>query len=421
MPERATRTWAVVALVCAVLTAGCAGPPPRTAIARSADGAGPPREAVEAAVERLAEATGAPGGAAYTRDGDGTWFGSTGVADRRSERRIGRTDRFRAGSLTKTFVATVVLQLCDEGTLRLSDTVADRLPGLVRGQGNDGRRITVRQLLSHTSGLFDYAQDPQLAEESFGPGFAEHRYDPRTPQELVRAAVRHEPYAAPGEEYRYSNTDYILLGLLIEAATGRTYAQEIEERIIGPLGLTGTSLPGNRHGLPEPHGRAYSAVLAPEGPAAGAEISGSAAGSGGVGSTKGAGGAVSAESAGGLMDVTELDPSTAGAAGEMISTLGDLSRFMGALLGGELLPPEKLRRMRDTSRTDGVYGAGLFPVRLSCGLTVWGHNGSINGSYVQVAGTLDGSHLLGYRVNTESAGAEEAEDRLLTAEFCRDR
>ncbi|WP_327190299.1 serine hydrolase domain-containing protein [Streptomyces xinghaiensis] len=391
MPVRGVRPRllaGIAAALCAALMAGCALP----AADHGRAGAVVKRpsartDRLAAAVERLADAADAPGAAAYIREGGRARFATAGVADRRSERRIGRADRFRAGSVTKVFVATVVLQLRAEGALRLSDPVERHLPGLVRGPGYDGARITLRQLLTHTSGLFDYVRDPRLAEESFGRGFRSHRYDTRSPRELVRAALRHRPYFAPGTGYRYSNTDYILLGLVVERVTGRPYARAVEERIIRPLGLGGTSFPGTRHGLPRPHGRAYSAAAAPGG-------------------------------SGALMDVTELNPSTAGAAGEMVSTLGDLERFLRALLGGELLPAPELRRMTDTSVTRGRYGYGLFPERLPCGVTVWGHNGSISGSYVRITATAGGRRVLGYRVNTDEVGDAEAERRLLSAAFC---
>ncbi|WP_244176820.1 serine hydrolase [Streptomyces albus] len=393
MPVRGVRprplVW-VVGVLCAALLAGCALPSGQYGTAGAAARRQMARtDRLAAAVERLADAADAPGAAAYTREGGRARFATAGVADRRSDRRIGPADRFRAGSVTKVFIATVVLQLRAEGALRLSDPVERYLPGLLRGRGYDGTRVTLRQLLTHTSGLFDYVRDPRLAAESFGPGFSTHRYDTRSPRELVRAALRHRPYFAPGTGYRYSNTDYILLGLVVERVTGRPYARAVEERIIRPLDLSGTSFPGTRHALPRPHGRAYSAAAAPGGSRSGA-----------------------------LVDVTELNPSTAGAAGEMVSTLGDLDRFLRALLRGELLPEPELRRMRDTSVTHGRYGYGLFPERLPCGVTVWGHNGSISGSYVRITATAGGGRVLGYRVNTDEVGDAEAERRLLNAAFC---
>jgi D-alanyl-D-alanine carboxypeptidase len=373
-PRRTARPPAAAAAVAVALLAGACGSP-RAGGAPGADGA---RPGVPAAVQRLVAAGGAPGAAALSRDGQRVWFGTAGVADLSSDRRIRAADRFRAGSITKTFVATVVLQLAGEGSLDLADTVDAHLPGLIRGNGNDGRRITVRQLLGHTSGLFNYTEDAGF-EESSGSGLRAHRPGTRTPEQLVRVALRHAPSFRPGGGYRYSNTGYILLGLIVEKVTGRPYADEIQRRILRPLGLTGTSFPGTRVSLPPPHGRGYSAASS---------------------------------------DVTSLDPSSAGAAGEAVSTLGDLSRFFGALLGGTLLPPGQLREMRDTSGAGGAYGLGLFPVRLPCGVTLWGHNGTISGSYVQTLGTRDGGHVLTFRVNTDAVPAAQAQNRLLKAEFC---
>jgi D-alanyl-D-alanine carboxypeptidase len=119
---------------------------------------------------------------------------------------IRRADRFRAGSVTKPFVATVVLQLARERRLHLTDTVERLLPGLVRGNGNDGRRITLRTLLSHSSGLYDYTGDPSV--------------HPLSPVAAVRVALAHRPANAPGR-YAYSNTDCAVLGLVVQRVTGQ--------------------------------------------------------------------------------------------------------------------------------------------------------------------------------------------------------
>ncbi|MFF2331051.1 MULTISPECIES: serine hydrolase domain-containing protein [unclassified Streptomyces] len=283
---------------------------------------------------------------------------------------IRRTDRFRAGSITKTFVATVVLQLVGERRLHLSDPVDRLLPGLIRGNGNDGRRITLRALLSHTSGLYDYTDDTSAR--------------PVSATGAVQVALSHRPTNAPGG-YAYSNTNYIVLGLVVQRVTGNDYATEIRRRVITPLGLTGTSLPGARTSLPDPHGRGYTRDPAD----------------------------------GSLHDVTALDPRTAGAAGELISTLTDLNRFYAALLSGGLLPPAQLAALLNTDATHGVYGLGIYPQKLSCGITVWGHNGRIAGSQVRTASTRDGRHTLTYRVDTDTLTDATAHERaLLDAEFC---
>ncbi|MGY0059318.1 serine hydrolase domain-containing protein [Streptomyces sp. LZ34] len=346
-----------------------------------------PEAALRTAVRRLAAEGRAPGAAALALDGGGARFASAGLADVRTGRRIRQSDRFRAGSITKTFVAAVVLQLADERRLGLDDTVEEHLPGLVRGHGNDGRKITLRQLLTHTSGLFDFAADQRVARRLSGPPSA----SPLTPRQLVRIAVAHRPRFAPGAEWHYSNTNYVLLALVVERVTGRPYAAETERRVLTPLALRGTSFPGTRTTLPTPHGRAY------------ATDSGTDSGTG----------------TGIPRDVTDLDPSSASASGETISTLDDLTRLYAALLRGDVLPPAALRLMRDTAASGGRYGMGLFPVRLPCGVTLWGHNGRISGSYVQVVATPGGRHVLAYRLNSDAPPPAAAERDLLKAEFCR--
>ncbi|MFF8830550.1 serine hydrolase domain-containing protein [Streptomyces sp. NPDC015131] len=282
---------------------------------------------------------------------------------------IRRADRFRAGSVTKTFVATVVLQLAAEGRLHLDDPVGRHLPGTVPPRA--GRTVTLRALLTHTSGLPDYTTGSSL-----------HTASAPTAREAVRRALATRAYGPPGH-YRYANTNYVLLGLVIERVTGRPYAVEAGRRVIDRLRLTGTSFPGARTTLPPPHGRAYDAAG---------------------------------------RDVTALDPRTAWAAGELISTMDDLNRFYAALLSGRLLPPPQLRQLLDTRPANGRYAMGVYPRRLSCGTTVWGHNGHITGSYVRTATTSDGRRTVTFRVNTNAVPLgtlRTLEPALLEAEFCR--
>ncbi|KUM74932.1 serine hydrolase domain-containing protein [Streptomyces curacoi] len=317
----------------------------------------PTAPATDALLPLLVTRGKAPAAALLAREETGSRYARAGQG-------IARTDHFRAGSITKTFIATVVLQLAVEHRLSLSDTVEQHLPGLVRGVGNDGRALTLRSLLTHTSGLYDFAADTKGAV-------------PLTPLQAVHIALTHPP--ADRGSYSYSNTNYVLLGLVVEQVTGHSYAAEAERRVIVPLGLTGTSFPGSRTTLPSPHGRALA--------------------------TDGA-------------DVTELDPRVAGAAGELVTTLADLDRFYAALLGGRLLPPRWLREMLDTRAAHGSYGMGIFPVKLPCGTVVWGHNGRISGSYVRSAATVGGRRVLTFRVNTTAIAAPGLEPRLLSAEFC---
>ncbi|MFF7099930.1 serine hydrolase domain-containing protein [Streptomyces nigra] len=377
MNVRTTRA-ALVAATAVALSAALAAPavaaPPTTG-----------HEATRAAAQAAVEA-GVPGVTVRARNQHGTWSATPGVGRIGTDKPRSADDRYRVGSITKSFVATVLLQLEAEDRLSLDDTVDEWLPGLVRGNGHDGRHITLRQLLNHTSGVYDYTADPGFVRDHFAEdGFFEHRYDTRKPRELVAVAMTHEPTFAPGTSWSYSNTNYVLAGLVIEKVTGRPYGKEIDRRIIRPLKLTATSVPGTRATMPRPSSRAYSKL---------------------------------ADTATGpTYDVTELNPSIAYAAGEMISDNKDLDRFYTALLRGRLLPREQLNEMTTTvPAAQGIgYGLGLMSVELSCGVTVWGHGGGIHGSTSQAAVTRDGRHALTLNLNGDWAGDPGA---LTEAEFC---
>ncbi|MFF8290637.1 serine hydrolase domain-containing protein [Streptomyces sp. NPDC016309] len=382
MPVRRTLPALMVAAALAV-TAFTA---PATAAERPARPGGDHRRTQEA-VDALVRA-GVPGALAQARDEHGTWNGSAGVADRTTGRPRLPKDRYRIGSITKPFIATVLLQLQAEGRLDLDDPVERWLPGVVRGNGHDGRRITLRQMLNHTSGIFDITSDPAYRQQVFSPDFLRHRYDTRTPRDMVAIAMRHRPDFAPGTDWSYSNTNYLLAGMVIEKVTGRPYGTEVERRILKPLKLRATSLPGTDARMPRPSGRAYSRLFA--GPDA--EIH----------------------------DMTELNPSIAGPAGEMISDSADLQRFVRALMTGRLLPPRETREMTTTvpigeDAPTARYGLGLMMDRLSCGTEVWGHNGGIHGSTSGVLSTRDGRHTLATNVNGDWAGDTRA---VVEAEFC---
>ncbi|CQR64060.1 serine hydrolase domain-containing protein [Streptomyces leeuwenhoekii] len=373
---------ATAAALTAALTASLAGT--ATAAPAARDGHDATRRALRAAV-----ADGVPGATATVRDGRGTWTATAGVGDLETGEPRSARDRYRVGSITKTFVATVLLQLEAEGRLSLDDTVDEWLPGMVRGNGHDGSRITLRHLLNHTSGVYNYTADEEFARTHFlADGFLRHRYDTVPPERLVAVAMSHRPDFAPGASWKYSNTNYVLAGLVVEEATGRPWGEEVRRRIIAPLHLRATSVPGTRVTVPAPSGRAYS-KLAPtaEGPS---------------------------------YDVTELNPSIATAAGEMISDSADLTRFYSALLRGRLLPPAQLAEMTATVRTDESdesdrYGLGLMKRELDCGVTVWGHGGGIHGSSSEAVTTGDGRHALALNFNGDWSGDSEA---VIEAEFC---
>ncbi|MET7352528.1 serine hydrolase domain-containing protein [Streptomyces mirabilis] len=371
----------LVAATAVALAAALAGP--AVAAPAGAGHHGATRAAMDAAVK-----AGVPGVTATARDAGGTWSATAGVGDVRTHTPRGTADHYRVGSITKTFVSTVLLQLEAERRLSLDDRVEKWLPGVVRGHGHDGRRITVRQLLNHTSGVFNYTADDDFARTYFlKDGFLEHRYDTKTPEQLVAIAMTHAPLFAPGTSWSYSNTNYVLAGMVIEKVTGHSYATEIRRRVIEPLGLRTTSVPGTRTTLPRPSGHAYSKL--------------------------------SRATTGPTYDVTRLNPSLASSAGEMISDSADLNRFYTALLGGRLLPPKQLKEMKTTVRADEIpgarYGLGLIDRKLGCGVHVWGHDGGIHGSTSSAVTTADGRHSLAFNFNGDWSGDSDA---VIEGEFC---
>lgn len=191
------RTTAVAA-VAAALSAALAAPAVAAGPGADRTGDTGDHRATTRAV-RAAVQGGVPGVTLQAEDRRGVWTTTAGVGDLRTERPRSPRDRYRVGSITKTFVATVLLQLEAEGRLSLDDTVDSWLPGLVTGNGHDGTRITLRQLLNHTSGIYNYTADEDFGRTYFlKDGFLEHRYDTLAPEELVRVAMSHEPDFAPG-------------------------------------------------------------------------------------------------------------------------------------------------------------------------------------------------------------------------------
>ncbi|WP_407562401.1 serine hydrolase domain-containing protein [Streptomyces sp. 184] len=393
MPGTARR-WALLAAAGALMVGAIA--PAAALDAGERGAASKDHDTTQAALDAIV-AEGTPGALAAVRQGRDRWSGDAGVADLATGEARRDRDRFRVGSLTKTFTATVLLRLDAEGVLSLDDTVERWLPGVVRGNGNDGRKVTVRQLLNHTSGIFNYNRDDGFLAKFTGESFLVHRYDGATPEELVAIGLSHPPLFEPGTGWEYSDTNYILAGMVIESATDDDYASQVEQWIIEPLGLRATSVPGSSAAVPRPHGRHYSKLYEedPDAP---------------------------------VYDVTEFNPSVAGSAGQVISSTRDLNRFYRALLGGKLLAREQLKEMLTTvpidaeeSRTSGAptaaYGLGIRSDRLSCGVTVWGHGGQVPGSLSRAAGTRDGRHVLTLNRNGDWGG-QAGEDAVLEAEFC---
>ncbi|MEV5607308.1 serine hydrolase domain-containing protein [Streptomyces sp. NPDC052225] len=390
-PGRRMRVAAAGVMAAAVMSAGLTLPASAES-PRATTAAGAGHEATRKALESMVR-DGPPGGIVLAETGHTAWAHRAGTADLSTGRKPRTDGRYRIGSITKTFVATVMLQLEAEGKLSLEDTVDHWLPGLVTGNGNDGSKIKLRQLLNHTSGLYSYTDDEGFKRQEFSTAFLQHRYETWTPRRIVRLAMAHRPTFAPGDSWGYSDTNYVIASMVIKKVTGRSYAHEIEERIRRPLHLNSTSVPGNRVGVPGPSGRAYS------------KLTGELAGPG--------------EADGAVYDVTEMNPSFAGAAGEMISNNRDLNRFYRALFSGRLLKERELKQMMTTVEIKGLpnfsYGLGLMKMTLACGTEVWGHNGGIQGSISQTMATADGDHVVSLNFNGDWNVHEQ---RVVDAEFC---
>ncbi|MGO4424433.1 serine hydrolase domain-containing protein, partial [Streptomyces sp. MCAF7] len=238
---------------------------------------------------------GAIGVAAVLDTPSGTATAGAGEADLRTGAPMRTDAHYRAGSTVKTLVATVALQLVGEGRLALDDTVDNY----------------------------------------------ENRFRHYTAGELVAAAVGHPPNSAPGAAYRYSNTNYVVIGMIIERVTGHPWRAEVRDRVIRPLGLTGTSLPGDQPYLPAPYAHGYHTY---------------------------------AED-GRRVDTTVFNSTAADASGDLVTTPMDVNRFFGALLTGRLLRPAELAEMRRTvpipDEPGRRAGLGLETTPLSCGGFYW--------------------------------------------------
>jgi D-alanyl-D-alanine carboxypeptidase len=381
--DRPARRLATIATVAGAALAVCVPAASAEAAQRTAPPKAPVATGVKRSLDRLV-AAGAPGAVALVREHGRTTRLAAGYANTRTKTRMRPSDRFRVGSVTKTFVATVIVQLSGEGRLSLDDSVERWVPGEVP----NGGAITVRQLLTMTSGIFDYLNDGDdtvLRREISDP-------DARwTPQELVAIATAHAPRFAPGTSWSYSNTGYIVLGQIAEKAAGRPIADSLRDRIFIPAGLRATSFETGPR-IAGPHAHGYDALR---------------------GKT--------------LRDVSVLDQTWAWTAGAIVSNADDLARFYRALLQGRLLRPDLLATMETTVPMGGgapggyAYGAGIATVPMPCG-TGWGHNGSTPGYLASVVNSRGAKRQVVVLVNggETALGRQTAEpvQRLLAAAYC---
>jgi D-alanyl-D-alanine carboxypeptidase len=372
-----------LALVTALLLTALAA-----ALVSHAPAADTTRTAAPPSLRQLAKRivdVGIPGAVVLVRNERGVRAGVAGWGNLRPKQRFGPDHRFRIGSVTKSFVATIALQLVAEGALTLDDSVERWLPGLVP----NGGAITLRHLLNHTSGIYNYTDDREFIQALLRNPLAV-----QTPEQLVAVATRHRPLFAPGSDWSYSNTGYIVLGLVVEKATGTPLVTQLRTRIVDRLGLTRTSLPAVPV-LDAPFAHGY--VLP---------------GNGEIPTPRGR-----------PVDITAWSPSWAWAAGAVVSTARDLARFYQGLLGGELLGPAQLAAMRTTIGVRGTgeeYGLGLQKVGLPCG-SIWGHGGSVPGYLTLAMSSSNAARQAVVLVNATPTTTRQATrvGEALTRAFCR--
>ncbi|MBE1470550.1 serine hydrolase domain-containing protein [Kibdelosporangium phytohabitans] len=321
------------------------------------------------------QASAGPGAAVHAGNRTSSWDVHAGTADTDANRPIGSNDQFRIASQTKTFTAVAVLQLVDEGKVELDAPIERYLPGVVSGNGYDGTKISVRQILQHTSGITGDMGAPRAG--------ADGSYSLR---EVIRAGLAGPPQFPPGTRWGYSNVNYMLAGLLIEQITGMTAGAAITARIITPLGLTRTS-------YPRPADRQLTTPYLP-------------------GYMGGRAGPFFFW----LNQTFAHELSKWATAGAMASTEQDLTAFTQALADGRLVSPATLAQMRTTVPMPGYpegmgYGLGLWRLDLTCGGQAWGHFGDLTtGHSSGTFATDDGRHAA--LVTNAYVGAEGKTSRV---------
>ena len=311
---------------------------------------------MEEIAQQAVEESEIPGVVAYIKaDGQAPLVAAAGVSDLESGQALKDTDQFRVYSITKSFTALVALQLIEEGVLSFDDTVDQWLPESVVDGVPNSDQMTIRQLLSHSSGAYDHLSSEM---EGMPPFFEQMLASPDhwyTPQELIDFSTQFPPYFAPGEGATYSNTGYVMLGLIIEAVTGNNIEDEIHARIIDPLGLTSTYFE-----TPETANNYITGYHLMED--------------------------------GELLNVSgsNSNSSYAWAAGSIISNMHDLGRYADALFSGELLQPESHTEMftfiPDSHREGRYWGLGTAQVDTRTGqvYAVTGEAGGYEAKIVRI-------------------------------------
>ncbi|WP_410657630.1 serine hydrolase domain-containing protein [Amycolatopsis sp. lyj-112] len=321
---------------------------------------------------------GMPGLFAEVRDGDQVWCGAAGVADVATGRPVSADMRHRVGSITKTFTAAAVLQQVESGQIGLDAPIGHYLPKLVPAERGDA--ITVRMLINHTSGFAEFLRYAYPALKPF-PALADttpqshydHRFTRFDPLGLIEMGVSAPAFGPPGgTPGLYSNTNYLLLGQLLEQVTGITAEKYITQNVIERAGLRDTEFPDSPH-VNGPHSQMYEAWFGMIEPP---------------------------------HDFSVFDMSYAGLGGSLISTVADLNRFFGLLFAGEIVSPSSLAEMRRTVRVLSQeskiidYGLGLYPMEMPGG-TFWGHGGTVWGAGALAMTSADGKRQMSVATNLQ--------------------
>lgn len=300
---------------------------------------------LQSQIEAKMQAMRVPGAVIYVQSQKtGEWTSSIGVSDIATKEAMRPDMHFRIGSITKTLTGTVILQLVDEGKLKLNDPLSKYQPDVPNSEN-----VTIRQLLDMRSGLYNYSED-----NGFDKALEENPRRVWRPQELVAISNKHQPYFAPGKDFHYSNTNTILLGMIIEQITGRSVEQEMQSRIFAPLGMQNSQMPA----------LTSNAIMPP--PAQGYILDSSL-----IANTEMGG------QADDLVNVTSWNPSWGWTAGAAISTVEDLKLWAKALATGKLLSSatQKERLTWETSISpDLKYGLAIADF-----YGYIGHNGQLPG------------------------------------------
>ncbi|RKT55350.1 serine hydrolase domain-containing protein [Saccharothrix australiensis] len=372
----------------------------------------PGRPKVRAAIDSVVPELGVPSIMVQIRDEDGTWFGSAGVADTVTGAPRVPGEHLHSGSISKAFTAATLLQLEAEGRLSIDDTVDRWLPGAMAENGYDGTQVTIRHLLSNTSGLFATGMALEFQRRYLTrSAFDEHRFDVYQPADVLAIALSEPPVGRPGETFWYSNGGFAFAAAIIEEVTGNSLESEVHRTVVRPLGLKHTFM---RHreetGYHGRHPRSYSKLYLKEGTRV-EDV------------TPETWTTLMEDPSLPPMDTTDVNTSGGWGAANVVATPDELITFYTAMVTGGLLPADQHRAMWDTVDTAGTYwlanaryGLGVYQLTLSDGQVLRGGGGASYGTYTFTMGTPDGKRMMLVHTNNDWA-AFPAIDRIIEAEF----